>query len=131
MTQRIKQVRFREYGQPEVLQLTESDLSVPGPDEIIGKVYAAGVNHSDILRRQNRSFMPTPLPFAPGAELAGIILETGEGVSAPFVAGARGLAILPLRGGYATHVKAIDPLRSEGAELQEVLLRCNRMAMEE
>ena len=28
-------------------------------------------------------------------------------------------------------VKAIDPLRSEGAELQEVLLRCNRMAMGE
>jgi RNA polymerase sigma-70 factor, ECF subfamily len=28
-------------------------------------------------------------------------------------------------------VKAIDPLRSEGASLQEILLRCNRMAMGE
>jgi RNA polymerase sigma-70 factor (ECF subfamily) len=28
-------------------------------------------------------------------------------------------------------VKAIDPLRSEGAELQELLLRCNRIAMGE
>ncbi len=28
-------------------------------------------------------------------------------------------------------VKAIDPLRSKGADLQEVLLKCNRMAMEE
>jgi RNA polymerase sigma-70 factor (ECF subfamily) len=28
-------------------------------------------------------------------------------------------------------VKAIDPLRSEGAELQELLLRCNRLAMGE
>lgn len=28
-------------------------------------------------------------------------------------------------------VKAIDPLRSEGNELQEILLNCNRMAMEE
>jgi hypothetical protein len=28
-------------------------------------------------------------------------------------------------------VKAIDPLTAEGAELQEILLRCNRMAMGE
>ena len=107
MKQRIRQVTFREYGQPEVLQLTESDLPVPGPGEIIVKVHAAGVNYSDILRRQNRYFMPTPLPFAPGAEVAGLVLETGEGVAAPFVPGARVLAILPQGGGYATHVKAI------------------------
>lgn len=31
----------------------------------------------------------------------------------------------------ATLVKAIDPLRSKGADLQEVLLKCNRMAMGE
>jgi RNA polymerase sigma-70 factor (ECF subfamily) len=31
----------------------------------------------------------------------------------------------------ATLVKAIDPLRSEGADLQEILLKCNRMAMGE
>ena len=28
-------------------------------------------------------------------------------------------------------VKAIDPLRSEGADLQEILLKCNRIAMGE
>lgn len=31
----------------------------------------------------------------------------------------------------ATLVKAIDPLRSKGADLQEILLKCNRMAMKE
>jgi RNA polymerase sigma-70 factor, ECF subfamily len=30
-----------------------------------------------------------------------------------------------------TLVKAIDPLRSGGANLQEILLNCNRMAMGE
>ncbi len=28
-------------------------------------------------------------------------------------------------------VKAIDPLRSNGADLQDILLKCNRMAMVE
>lgn len=31
----------------------------------------------------------------------------------------------------ATLVKAIDPLRSKGASLQDILLKCNRIAMEE
>ncbi|MBY0424437.1 MAG: hypothetical protein K2Q22_02270 [Cytophagales bacterium] len=31
----------------------------------------------------------------------------------------------------ASLVKAIDPLRSKGSELQEILLNCNRMAMGE
>lgn len=30
-----------------------------------------------------------------------------------------------------TLVKAIDPLRSKGADLQEILLKCNRMAVGE
>ena len=31
----------------------------------------------------------------------------------------------------ANLVKAIDPLKSEGSELQEILLKCNQMAMGE
>ena len=107
MSQHIKQVIFQRYGQPEVLQLTESAMPVPGSGEVIVKVHAAGVNYSDILRRQNRYFMPTPLPFAPGAEVAGVIEAAGEGVSEPYPIGTRVLAILPHGGGYATHVKAI------------------------
>jgi NADPH2:quinone reductase len=107
MKQTIKQVIFHQYGTPDMLQLTESTPTDPGPGEVLVKVSAAGVNFSDILRRQNRYFMPTPLPFAPGAEVAGVIEAVGDGVSEPFVKGTRVLAILPQGGGYASHVKAI------------------------
>jgi NADPH2:quinone reductase len=107
MKQTIKQVIFHQYGNPEVLEQIETELPSPGPGEVRVKVRAAGINYSDILRRQNRYFMPTPLPFAPGAEVAGVIEAAGEGVSEPYAIGTRVLAILPQGGGYATHVKAI------------------------
>jgi len=40
----MKAVRIHTYGGPEVLQLEELALPVPGPGEILVKVRAAGVN---------------------------------------------------------------------------------------
>lgn len=103
----IKHVSFTEYGKPEVLKLTNATITKPDAGEVVIKVSAVGVNYSDILRRKNTYFMPTPLPYILGAEAVGVIEEVGEGVEQPFVKGARVLAILPHGGGYATYVKAI------------------------
>lgn len=105
MKRTINIIEMQAYGAASVLQAKESQLEGPQAGEINVKTEAVGVNFSDVLRRQNRYFMPTPLPFVLGAEVAGTIVESGEGVSAPFLEGARVLAILPLGGGYADYVK--------------------------
>lgn len=106
MTDKIKQVVFHQFGTPEVLQLTEAARPKAKPGEVIVKITAIGVNYSDVLRRTNRYFMATPLPFVLGSEVVGIIEEMGDGVPPHLAIGSRVLAILPQGGGYATHVVA-------------------------
>ncbi len=106
MNLKIKQISFSNFGDPEVLQLIESELPAAAPGELLLQISAIGVNYSDILRRRNRYFMPTPLPFVLGSEAVGTVLAVGEGVGAPYLPGTRVLAILPRAGAYATHVLA-------------------------
>lgn len=106
MTKRAKQVVFHQYGTPEVLKVVEAEIPQPKPGEVIIKTEAIGVNYSDTLRRRNRYFQPTPLPYVPGSEAVGEIVLVGEGVSQPFIKGSRVLAILPYGGGYAEYVAA-------------------------
>ncbi len=72
-----------EYGSPDVLKLVDAKMPQPKAGEVVIKVNAIGVNYSDILRRQNKYFMPTPLPFVLGTEAVGIIEAVGEGVTEP------------------------------------------------
>lgn len=106
MTNKIKRVIFHQYGTPEVLQIEETSIPNPGEGEILLKVNAIGVNYSDVLRRTNRYFMPTPLPYTLGAEVVGQIESLGPDVPEHLAKGSRVLAILPQGGGYASHVLA-------------------------
>lgn len=106
MTKKIKQVQISNYGNADVLELIESDMPQVTEGEVLIKVSAIGVNYSDILRREDKYFMPTPLPYVLGTEAVGVIEEVGGGVSEPYVVGTRVLAILPQAGGYATYVAA-------------------------
>ncbi len=102
----MKQVQFNQYGSPDVLELVETDMPQPKAGEVVIKVVAIGVNYSDTLRRRNRYFQPTPLPYTLGAEAVGQIVAIGEGVSKPYVNGVTVLAILPFGGGYSEYVAA-------------------------
>ena len=106
MTNKIRQVSFNQFGTPEVLQLTEAPMLQAQPGEVVIKITAIGVNYADVLRRTNRYFMPTPLPFVLGSEVVGYIEELGNGVPQHLAKGSRVLAILPHGGGYASHVSA-------------------------
>ncbi|TAE23684.1 MAG: NADPH:quinone reductase [Cytophagales bacterium] len=103
----MQQVQFSEYGGAEVLQIVTVDKPQPQAGQVLIRVEAAGVNYSDILRRKNTYFMPTPLPFVLGTEAVGEIVAVGEGVvDPPFQVGNRVLAILPQGGGYAEYALA-------------------------
>jgi len=71
------------HGGPDVLQVVEEDRPEPQPGEIRVKVQAAGVSAYDLMFRQSGKLPGTPrVPFTLGADIAGVVDELGEGVSA-------------------------------------------------
>ncbi|MCD7032701.1 zinc-binding dehydrogenase [Metabacillus sp. GX 13764] len=77
----MKAIMLEEYGGPEVLKIVDLDKPEPGEKEVIIKIEAIGVNYADTARREGKYVIDTPLPFVPGAEVAGIIEETGSAAS--------------------------------------------------
>lgn len=77
----MKAIHFTAYGGPEVLQLVDLECPTPGTQEVLLKIEAIGVNYADTARRKGEYVVPTPLPFVPGAEVAGIVKEIGSEVS--------------------------------------------------
>jgi NADPH2:quinone reductase len=100
----MKTVVLRQPGGPDVLEIVEGPMPVPGPGEVVIRSRAIGVSRPDILIREGRySWMP-PLPASPGSELSGVIDAIGSGVSS-FQVGQAVLVSardLPVRGGCYT-----------------------------
>jgi S-(hydroxymethyl)glutathione dehydrogenase/alcohol dehydrogenase len=67
----------REQGQP--LRIESLELAPPGAGEVLVEVRAAGVCHSDL--HATSGDWPMKLPLVPGHEGAGVVLQTGEGVT--------------------------------------------------
>jgi NADPH2:quinone reductase len=96
----MKAMMSVEAGGPDTLKLVDVPTPEPGGGEVLVKVKAAGVNFPDtLIIRDMYQFRP-PRPFAPGAEVAGVVDAIGAGVSS-FKKGDRVLA-MTLNGGYAT-----------------------------
>jgi NADPH2:quinone reductase len=76
----------RGPGGPEVLELAETAVPVPGPGQLLIKVAAAGVNFIETYQRGG--MYQVPFPFTPGSEAAGTVVEVGEGVE-NFTVGSR------------------------------------------
>lgn len=67
-------------GGPEVLEVREVDVPAPGPGEVKIRVTAIGVNPIDLKQRSGFPYSaPATFPFTPGSELAGVVLEAGDG----------------------------------------------------
>jgi NADPH:quinone reductase len=104
----MKAIQMTQQGGPEVLHLVELPDPQPGEGQVLIKVEAAAVNFSDVLRRRGDVYpVPTPLPFVPGAEVAGTIAAVGAGVDGPAV-GTRVFGTVgdDTSGGYAEYALA-------------------------
>lgn len=64
-------------GGPEVLVPERRAVPVPGPDEILIKVMAAGVNRPDVAQRQGHYPPPPGASDLPGLEVAGEVVAVG------------------------------------------------------
>ena len=75
-----KAVRVHEYGGPDVMKIEDVTVADPGPDEVLLRMHAAGVNFIDTYFRAGAYKAPT-MPFVLGAEGAGEVIAIGSGVS--------------------------------------------------
>lgn len=100
----MKALLCKAYGPPETLVLEEVAKPAPGAGDALISVKAAGVNFPDVLIIENKYQFKPPLPFSPGAEVAGVIESVGEGVK-NLRPGMRVLASVGW-GGYAEGVVA-------------------------
>lgn len=79
----MKAVRVHQLGGPEVLRYEEISNPSPKAGEVLVKIEAAGVNFLDVYYRSGFHWgghHRRALPYIPGAEAAGIVLEAGTGV---------------------------------------------------
>jgi NADPH:quinone reductase-like Zn-dependent oxidoreductase len=100
----MKAVRFAQYGGPEVLQVQEVPDPVPDPGDVLIAVKATTVNRLDLFQRDGSR--PVPLPFTPGLEAAGVVVQDANG----FHAGERVMTTRATQakggGGYASMIAA-------------------------
>jgi NADPH2:quinone reductase len=81
MTGSYRAMLVRRLGPPEVLELAELPRQPLRPGEVRITVRAAGVNFPDLLQVAGDYQHKPPLPFVPGFEAAGDIIETAPDVS--------------------------------------------------
>nr|WP_304524054.1 quinone oxidoreductase [Demequina phytophila] len=97
----VRAIQVARPGGPEVLELVELERPAATPGHVVVRVEAAGVNYIDTYQRSGLYAMD--LPFVPGKEGAGQIVEVGEGVE-DFVEG-EGVAWAFTQGSYAEYIR--------------------------
>jgi len=77
----VKALLSHEPGGPETLRLEEVAEPVAGPGELLVRVRACSMNFPDVLIIEDKYQLKPQRPFAPGGEIAGEVIATGEDVS--------------------------------------------------
>jgi NADPH:quinone reductase len=68
-------------GGPETLRLDDVPDPTPGPGDLLVRVRACAINFPDVLIIEDKYQLKPPRPFAPGGEIAGEVLATGDAVA--------------------------------------------------
>lgn len=100
--QTMVQVQIPRFGGPEVLVPVEVAAPPLAPGQVRIKVSAAGVNFAEVQMRMGLYPEAPKLPFVPGFEVAGVVVEIAPDVR-ELRRGERVLAICRF-GGYASEV---------------------------
>jgi NADPH2:quinone reductase len=77
----LRAVLCREFGPPELLVVEDVDEPSAGDGQVVVDVQACAVNFPDVLIIQDLYQFKPPLPFSPGAEIAGVVNSLGTAVN--------------------------------------------------
>ncbi|MFJ8713452.1 NADP-dependent oxidoreductase [Streptomyces violaceus] len=98
-------------GGPEVLKEVEVERPVPGPNQVLVRVRAAGVNPTDWKHRATGGFLGDA-PFVLGWDVSGAVEAVGIGV-VTFAPGDEVFGMLPYPYGHGSHAEyVIAPVRA-------------------
>ncbi len=95
----MRVVETVQPGGPEALVVRERPMPVPGPDEVLIRIAAAGLNRADVLQRRGVYPPPPGAVSWPGLEAAGTVTAVGANVR-EITLGSEVCVLLP-GGGYA------------------------------
>ena len=95
----MKAIRVHHTGEPEVLRLEEVADPRAGQNQVVVKIEATGINPVETYVRSGKYPMKAALPYTPGSDGAGTVVEAGEG--AKWNVGDRVLIARSLSGTYA------------------------------
>lgn len=83
----MKAAQIKEYGDASVIEV--ADIAKPGIQEgyVLIEVHAASLNPFDTIVRAGylKDIIPLQFPFTPGGDVAGVVAETGGGVTSVVV----------------------------------------------
>lgn len=104
----MKAIRMHHYGDPHVLVYEQAPRPTLSENDVLIRIYAAGVNPADWKIRQGylQDKFPFPMPLILGYDLAGIVEAVGDRVST-VNAGDAVFAMVPLHqlGAYAEYIQ--------------------------
>jgi len=95
----MRAIVCENWGDPDTLKLGELPVPEMGPGQVRIRMRAAGVNFADTVLVRGHYQEKPELPFAPGLEGAGEILEVADDVT-DFKPGDRVMAVVSA-GGFA------------------------------
>jgi len=75
----MKAAVVERFGEP--LALREVPVPAPGPGQVLVEIMASGVCHTDLHAADGDWPIKPTLPFTPGHEGAGVVVELGPGVT--------------------------------------------------
>jgi NADPH:quinone reductase-like Zn-dependent oxidoreductase len=104
----MKAVRYDQFGGVDVLHIADVPQPVPGPDQVLVEVRAAGINPGETNIREGRlrEVFPSTFPSGQGSDVAGIVSELGADVSG-FAVGDEVIGWVDTRSSQAEYV-AVD-----------------------
>jgi putative PIG3 family NAD(P)H quinone oxidoreductase len=100
----MRAVEISAPGGPDVLRVVDRPMPVPGADDVLVRVVAAGVNYPDTVQRRGKYAPPPGASDIPGLEIAGVVVSIGERVT-QWKIGDRVCALVS-GGGYAEYCAA-------------------------
>ncbi|MFV2032355.1 MAG: NAD(P)H-quinone oxidoreductase [Gammaproteobacteria bacterium] len=106
--QQMNAITTREHGEPDVMQLSTATTPIPGANEVLVQVTAAGINRPDVMQRQGMYPPPPGAPDILGLEIAGTVVAIGEEVTELGIGDQ--VCALVAGGGYAEYCIAASSL---------------------
>ncbi len=82
MEKTMKAITIPQTGAADVLEYSDVPVPAPPPGCVLVKVFSSGLSFGDIMIRSGIYPDMPPLPYIPGFEACGEVVQVGEGVDA-------------------------------------------------